>query len=214
MQRLLTGQVRFPGFADDWKDVKLEDVAKINPLKTANITDEMQVSFVGMADVSEEAKLINQTTKRCAEVKNGFTPFINDDILVAKITPCFENGKGALAQNLKNGLGFGSTEFHVIRATPEKANVHFLYYHTITHQFRERGKSTMTGSAGQKRVPAEFVTSFKIGLPSLSEQSKIVDVLVTCDQELALHQQKLAALRRQKQGLMQQLLTGRVRVAG
>lgn len=212
MQRLLTGKVRFPGFVGEWEEVKLEDVAQINPSRVANVADELEISFVGMADVSEDAKLVSPTTKIYAEVKSGFTPFIDNDILVAKITPCFENGKGALVQGLKNGLGFGSTEFHVIRTNPAKADVRFLLYHTITHQFRGRGESSMTGSAGQKRVPAEFVASFKIGLPSLSEQRKIADVLVACDGEVDLLNQKLTALHRQKQGLMQQLLTGKIRV--
>ena len=98
-----------------WKRVSLEDVANINP-KCVSVDDDTEVSFIPMAGVSESGKLLSKQIKKYVEVKKGFTPFQDDDVLVAKITPCFENGKGALLSGLRNGIGFGSTEFHVIRA--------------------------------------------------------------------------------------------------
>jgi type I restriction enzyme S subunit len=126
--------------------------------------------------------------------------------------PCFENGKGALVVNLRNGFGFGSTEFHVIRADETKINPRYIYYQTVSDDFRGKGEANMAGSAGQKRVPTDFVKNYRITLPSLKEQHKIAAVLQACDEEIELLGQKLAAFKRQKRGLMQRLLSGQVRV--
>lgn len=96
MQLLLTGVVRFPEFDSEWEELMLGDVASINPPRPNKIEDDTSVSFITMADVSEEAKLLNAVNRRYIEVKNGFTGFQDRDVLIAKITPCFENGKGAL----------------------------------------------------------------------------------------------------------------------
>ena len=212
MQLLLTGAVRLPEFDDEWEEVALEDIAQINPAKPIGIPDDDVVSFIGMADVSEEARLIDAANRKYAEVKNGFTGFQDRDVLIAKITPCFENGKGALVDNLANGVGFGSTEFHVARANSELATPGFIYYQTVTHRFRGKGEANMSGSASQKRVPTEFVRSYRVRLPPLNEQQKITDVLKASDFELDTLQGMIVQLNAQKRGLMQQLLTGSVRV--
>lgn len=212
MQLLLTGAVRFPGFTDEWRDAQLGDAAYINPPKPRGIADEAEVSFIAMADVSEEARLTNMVNRKYIEVKNGFTGFQDNDVLVAKITPCFENGKGALVNELTNGVGFGSTEFHVMRAKSELITPEFIYYQTITHRFRGNGEANMSGSAGQKRVPTEFLRSYPILLPSLAEQRKIMGVLKACDDQLDIFREMIRQLEQQKRGLMQQLLTGAVRV--
>ena len=212
MQLLLTGEVRFSEFDGEWEEVILEDVAYINPPKPNVADGEQLVSFVGMADVSEDARLVNAINRKYVEVKNGFTGFQDQDVLIAKITPCFENGKGALVDGLRGGIGFGSTEFHVARAILDRTTPNFIYYHTLTHRFRSFGESNMSGSAGQRRVPTEFIKSFLITLPSLSEQHRIINVLRQCDTEIDLLGEILAKLTTQKRGLMQQLLTGAVRV--
>jgi len=212
MQLLLTGKVRFSEFDGEWEEVILEDVAYINPPKPNVADGEQLVSFVGMADVSEDARLVNAINRKYVEVKNGFTGFQDQDVLIAKITPCFENGKGALVDGLRGGIGFGSTEFHVARAILDRTTPNFIYYHTLTHRFRSFGESNMSGSAGQRRVPTEFIKSFLITLPSLSEQHRIINVLRQCDTEIDLLGEILAKLTTQKRGLMQQLLTGAVRV--
>jgi len=212
MQRLLTGRVRFPGFEEEWRRASLGSIATVNPPKPKNLPDDTLVSFIAMADVSEDAQVINISERPYAEVSIGYTPFQDNDVIVAKITPCFENGKGALVKGLKNGIGFGSTEFHVLRANDTEILPEFLYYHMIAHDFRGRGESNMAGSAGQKRIRTDFVRTYKITLPPIEEQRRIVAVLQTCDQEIELLQQKRDALQRQKKGLMQRLLTGRVQV--
>jgi type I restriction enzyme S subunit len=213
MQRLLTGRVRFPEFeGEEWREVHLRSVATINPPKPKHLFDDMPVSFVAMADVSEDAQITSASERPYREVSTGYTPFQDNDVIVAKITPCFENGKGALVKGLKSGVGFGSTEFHVIRANATKILPEFLYYHTVAHSFRGRGEANMAGSAGQKRVRTDFLKVYKIPLPPIAEQSRIAAVLQTCDREIELLTQKRDALQRQKKGLMQRLLTGRVRV--
>ncbi|MBN2006041.1 MAG: restriction endonuclease subunit S [Anaerolineae bacterium] len=213
MQQLLTGRVRFPEFAgEEWREARLKDIATINPPKPQKVHDDTLVSFIAMADVSENAQIISTTERPYYEVNSGFTSFQDEDILIAKITPCFENGKGAWVHSLKNGLGFGSTEFHVIRVHGTQADPEFIYYHTIGHNFRGRGGADMVGSAGQKRVRTDFVKNYKVMLPSLPEQRRTAAVLNACDRELDLLRRKRDALQQQKKGLMQRLLTGRVRV--
>lgn len=197
---------------EEWEAVRIEDVAKLNPSRTI-LQDEEDVSFLGMADVSEEGKIVNGFIRKYGEVKNGFTYFKDGDILVAKITPCFENGKGALANNLKNGIGFGSTEFQVIRSG-EKLCPTYLFYHTRLYRFRGHGEQNMTGSAGQKRVPTDFIETYKIPLPPLPEQHKIAAILSAWDEAITKTQQLIAQLQQRNKGLMQQLLTGKKRLKG
>jgi type I restriction enzyme S subunit len=191
---------------EEWEAKSLQEVALINPKKINIGKDDMKVSFIRMSDVSETARLIKYSEKEYKEVSNGYTSFIDSDILVAKITPCFENGKGAIVKGLINGIGFGSTEFHVIR--PKKNTcTEFLYFHTISQSFREKGKSNMIGSAGQKRVPADFVKSFNIPVPPLPEQKKIAAILSTVDEKIESIETEIDAAQQLKKGLMQQLLT-------
>lgn len=159
----------------NWQIKKLKEVCEINPSKKeiAKLPEDRIVSFLAMADVSENAEIINQQERKLGEVKNGFTFFIDGDVLVAKITPCFENGKGAFVENMKNGVGFGSTEFHVLRADKKALLNRFLYYLVSDKKFRKTGAKFMTGSAGQQRVPTHYLENFKVPLPPLETQKQI-----------------------------------------
>jgi len=163
-----------------------------------------------MADISEDGKIINHNQRPYKEVKKGFTPFSNGNILIAKITPCFENGKGALVENLVNNLGFGSTEFHVVRTNKHILNL-FLYYHFNTHRFRKIGEKNMTVSAGQRRVSSSYIESYKIPLPSFPEQTRIAQILSCWDKAIEKTEKLINARSRLKKGLMQKLLTGKKR---
>jgi len=139
--------------------------------------DNRAVSFVTMPDIQEDSTDFKQTTiKKYSEVKQGFTHFREGDVLFAKITPCMENGKSAIARGLESGLGFGTTELHVLRPLAEIENK--LIYHFL-HQdvFRREAKEHFTGSAGQQRVPVEFIRSHEFKLPPLVEQKRIVEKL-------------------------------------
>ncbi len=162
-----------------WKEKTLDEICDINPSKReiADLPDNTLVSFVPMAAVNEYSQSITeQQERKLGAVRKGYTYFKNNDVLFAKITPCMENGKIALAGNLINNIGFGTTEFHVIRA---KTGVMPQWIYQILRQpsFREEAKKRMTGSAGQKRVPKEFLEKTKIPLPPLVEQKKIVTYL-------------------------------------
>lgn len=160
-----------------WKQVKLTEVIEINPKLIKNsLDDTMEVSFIPMAAVSESGKLLWQETKKVADVKTGYTYFEENDILFAKITPCMENGKRAIVAGLMNGVGFGSTEFHVLRTRNDIAP-EYLYYIISDYKFRREAKKNMTGTAGQKRVPTSFLHNYNILLPPLDLQKKIVAVL-------------------------------------
>lgn len=135
-----------------------------------------EVSFVPMESVGEYGGLTLDKSKPLDEIGSGYTEFQDGDVVVAKITPCFENGKGALAAGLQNGVAYGTTELHVIRAGVE-ADHRFLFYLSISQVFRVLGESEMYGAGGQKRVPTEFLKDFGVPLPSLEEQNHIVDFL-------------------------------------
>ena len=160
----------------NWEVKKLKEVCEINPSKAGinKLSENTGVSFLAMADVSVSAEITNRQEKKISEVKNGFTFFEDGDVLVAKITPCFENGKGALVENMKNGIGFGSTEFHVLRANQELLINKLLYYLVSDKKFRKIGAKFMTGSAGQRRVPKQYLENHKISLPPFEIQKQIV----------------------------------------
>ena len=157
-----------------WDTTRLRFVVetKITKQEVKALTPETEVSFVPMEAVGEYGGIDLGSTKPLADVLDGYTYFRNGDVVVAKITPCFENGKGALANDLCSDIGFGTTELHVLRATA-KLDTRFLLYLTFSHHFRRIGAASMFGAGGQMpRVsPTEFHPQpFLILLPGLSEQ--------------------------------------------
>lgn len=193
----------------NWGIRQIGEVCVVNPARPQMIPD--IVSFLAMADVSEDAKIVRQKQIRCSEANNGFSCFCRGDILIAKITPCFENGKGAYTATLETSVGFGSTEFHVLRC---KIDPEFIFFHTVSFEFRKRLEAEMTGTAGQKRVQAESIAKYRIAVPPIIEQQKIAAILTTQDKVIELKEKSLAEKQRQKKYLMQQLLTGKKRLPG
>lgn len=208
MQQLLTGRKPHKN-NPRIEECEIGEVCKINP-KQDKIS-ESQVVFLGMADISETGSVVSQRLVDFSHIQSGFTAFRRGDILIAKITPCFENGKGAYTDNLLSEHGFGSTEFHVLR-TNSKVNAKYIFYHTVSEKFRKKLEREMTGSAGQKRVPAISIQKYKIFLPSSNEQNFIIEILSTADHEIDLLQKSIEAEKQKKKALMQLLLTGAVRV--
>ena len=152
--------------------VTISEVARINPKTKKIICDDNEmVSFVPMRAVSETSGKIKEVLfEKYEKVKKGFTYFENNDVLFAKITPCMENGKGAIAHGLTNGIGMGSTEFHVLRPIDEISSPYWLLALTQMPVFRERAAKNMSGTGGQKRVGASYLEHFMVGLPSIEEQ--------------------------------------------
>mgnify|MGYP002558175941 CR=1 FL=1 len=164
-----------------WRKVKLSDVCTINPKKldTSSLEDSLEVSFIPMASVDE---VLGEVTKpdirNLGKVKKGFTNFQEGDVVFAKITPCMENGKSAVIGPLLNDIGYGTTEFYVLRCHPELYN-RFLYHLVRSIKFRSEAKSQMTGAVGQQRVPKNFMADYEILLPPLNEQIQIVQMVDT-----------------------------------
>jgi type I restriction enzyme S subunit len=162
---------------EDWDEKNIGDVFITNPQKSEikDLSDDLDISFIPMKFVSEKSKkIINQETKKLFQVRKGYTYFKENDVILAKITPCFENGKMAIAKELKNGIGFGSTEYHVFRFEKEVITP-FLFYFLQQNKFKGEAKRNMTGTAGQLRVPMKFIENFPIAFPSsLPTQQKIV----------------------------------------
>ncbi len=164
------------------RTVALADVVVLNPRMPKFLAENQQqsVAFVPMASVSERGILTEFVERPLREVIKGFTYFESGDVLLAKITPCMENGKACLVPVLPNKVGFGSTEFHVLRAT-EAIDRRYLFHCVWNADFRKAAAKNMTGSAGQKRVPSHFLSSYKIPLPPLPEQKRIAAILDKAD---------------------------------
>jgi type I restriction enzyme S subunit len=164
---------------EGWERAELGEVCEINPAKheIKNLPDNMQVTFVPMSAVSEvTGKIERPEIRLLGEVRKGYTYFKEGDVLFAKITPCMENGKSAIARGLINGIGFGSTEFHVLRPS-SKVHAEWIHFYIRQKSFRDKAAKNMTGSVGQQRVPVEFLRKVMIPLPSLEKQKKMIDYL-------------------------------------
>lgn len=156
----------------------IDEIATFKPSKdeVREMPGDTVVSFVPMANLNTfDAAFAPTESRKLADVLSGFTYFKDNDILLAKITPCFENGKAAIARNLTNGIGFGSTEYIVIRANTSLVYPEWIFYHINTPEFIDGGKSFMTGTAGQQRVDINYVKQYRIPIPSLEEQKKILN---------------------------------------
>jgi type I restriction enzyme, S subunit len=163
------------------KQVLLSDVCEINPRTDSGISDDSECSFVPMEYVDEVSGAIaNTSIRRVGDVKKGYTFFKNDDVIFAKITPCMENGKCAIGKNLKNGIAFGSTEYHVVRAK-EEIIPEWIYHFLRQEKVRQQATGWFRGTAGQQRVPASFLEELKIPLPPLTEQKRIASLLARAD---------------------------------
>ena len=161
-----------------WEAKRLRFVVRtgITKREVADLDPETEVSFVPMEAVREYGGIDLDSTKPLADVVDGYTYFCTGDVIVAKITPCFENGKGALATGLCNHVGFGTTELYVLRAS-FRVEPRFLLYLTLGHHFRRIGTASMYGAGGQKRISEDFIRDFRHPVPGLLEQRAIADFL-------------------------------------
>lgn len=165
---------------------RLDSVCDMNTSKTEiyGISDDTMVSFVEMASVSNEGVIENKVDRPYGEVRNaGYTYFAEGDIIVAKITPCMENGKCAIAEDLTNGIGFGSSEFHTFRCHKDEVLTKYLFKLLNQNSIRKAAEEAMTGASGHRRVPAIFYEELMIPIPPLPVQQQIIDECSKIDEE-------------------------------
>ncbi len=163
-----------------WQEKRLSQVCVIRPPKSEarkRLNPNASVTFAPMEDLGIDRKYLEASqVKPLSSVAGSYTYFADGDVLLAKITPCFENGKLGIAANLSNGVGFGSSEFIVLRPT-EKLDPEFLYYYLSRSDFRAEGAALMGGAVGHQRVPKEFVEGYPVPVPPIAEQRRIVSIL-------------------------------------
>ncbi|HOW15869.1 restriction endonuclease subunit S [Methanosarcina sp.] len=177
----------------NWEWTTLSECGLINPRN--DISDEKEVSFIPMTCISEKyGQKVEMEIRKWEEIKKGFTHFAENDVVLAKITPCFQNGKSAVMKGLKNGFGAGTTELHVFRPLKELIIPNFVLIYIKSPDFIYGGVPKMTGSAGQKRVPKDYFSENPFPLPPLAEQKRIVskvdELMALCDKLEARHQKK------------------------
>lgn len=164
---------------ESWEQCSLSDVCTVNPKKadTKDLPDELEVSFFPMPALSEiYGEITDPQTRLLKEVRSGFTNFSEGDVVFAKITPCMENGKSAVIGKLVNDIGYGTTEFFVLRCSDRLYN-RFLYHLVRDKLFRDKAKAVMAGAVGQQRVPKRYLETYKLNLPKFNEQREIVRIL-------------------------------------
>lgn len=163
------------------RTVQLGEVCEINPATDFDLRNDSPCTFVPMDAVDDwSAQIVKLATRPFHEVSKGYTSFAENDVLIAKITPCMENGKCAIARRLRNRVGFGSTEFHVLRASKLVLPEWLLYFWRLP-QTRWNAERSMTGTAGQKRVPSSYLERITIPLPDLPAQKRIAEQLEQTD---------------------------------
>lgn len=201
---------------EGWEIKMISEVSKVNPkLTKESIDNELEVQFLPMKLVEEIINRIHLTEiKKFKEVQKGsYTPFINNDIIFAKVTPCMENGKIAVVENLKNGIGYGSSEFHVLRCSDKLLNK-YLFYFIVQDKFRNEAANAMTGAVGLRRVPKQFIENYPIPLPPLEEQHQIVQEiesrLSVCDKIEETITASLKQAEALRQSILKQAFEGRL----
>ncbi len=195
-----------------WEAKRLRFVVEtsITKKEVRDLDPETEISFVPMEAVREYGGIDLHSTKALSEVAEGYTYFRNGDVIVAKITPCFENGKGALASDLCSDIGFGTTELHVLRPSFH-VDPRFLLYLTFSDHFRRTGTGSMYGAGGQKRISDDFIRDFRHPIPSLREQCVIADFLdhetATIDALVARKERLIELLQEKRTALITRAVT-------
>lgn len=203
---------------EHWIVYKLGQLCIFNPSKseaTSKIRKNDEVTFLAMENISVEGELINIQKRQLGEVESGFTFFKKGDVVIAKITPCFENGKGAFVSDIPHECGFGTTELIVLRPS-EQIKGSFLYWITRSSIFRDLGEKFMVGAAGQKRVPSSFVKTYSIGLPPVHEQDMISNYIKTTSDSInyniSIIEKEIDLIQEYRTRLISDVVTGKIDV--
>jgi len=201
---------------EHWKSDRLKDFVIFNPTKNpARIKENEVVSIFPMEFISENGEILGRNEAIYKETDTGLNYFENGDVIFAKITPCMENGKGALIKDIPTRISLGSTEFFVLRPT-FLVNAEYLYYLTRNQYFRDFLEKNMKGAAGQQRVPAKFFKYTVLPLPNIEEQKTIADYLdkacTNIDKTKETIAKQIKTLTQYRQSLIHECVTGKKRV--
>ena len=193
---------------EEWKVGRLKNMFILYPyVKTNSVDSNFDVTFLPMENIKKGFYIDNE--RKFSDYTSSYNIFENDDILLAKVTPCFENGNIAIAKNLKNGIGFGTSEIFVIRSSG--TNVKFIFYYLQGEHFRQRAIATMTGAGGLKRISPTFMKNETAVIPPLDEQQHIADYLdaqcARIDETMELVRQSKEKLRAYKLSLITEAVT-------
>ena len=193
---------------EEWKVGRLKNMFILYPyVKTNSVDSNFDVTFLPMENIKKGFYIDNE--RKFSDYTSSYNIFKNDDILLAKVTPCFENGNIAIAKNLKNGIGFGTSEIFVIRSSG--TNVKFIFYYLQGEHFRQRAIATMTGAGGLKRISPTFMKNETAVIPPLDEQQRIADYLdaqcARIDETMELVRQSKEKLRAYKLSLITEAVT-------
>ena len=204
-----------------WKPFRIKQIARFNPSIQHIVKDyinEDQVVFLPMDKISSNGEIDNSEKRPIGVVRNGFTSFKRNDIVIAKITPCFENGKCALLSDLETIIGYGTTELIVIEPKNDVVINRYLLLILRSEIFRKNGANFMTGSAGQKRIPVKYIEDFSIGIPSVPEQQQIIDYIAEKEERInkAISdiEREIDLVKEYKARLISDVVTGKVDVRG
>lgn len=193
---------------EEWKVGRVKNMFILYPyVKTNSVDSNFDVTFLPMENIKKGFYIDNE--RKFSDYTSSYNIFENDDILLAKVTPCFENGNIAIAKNLKNGIGFGTSEIFVIRSSG--TNVKFIFYYLQGEHFRQRAIATMTGAGGLKRISPTFMKNETAVIPPLDEQQRIADYLdaqcARIDETMELVRQSKEKLRAYKLSLITEAVT-------
>ena len=177
----------------------IQTIVKSNP--------QLEVSYIPMEDISTLNSFYDlRQNKPIQQLSKGYSFFEKGDVLLAKITPCFENGKSAIVRDLKNNIGFGSTEFLVLRSSKDILK-EYLYWHISHPEFITNGKEVMTGSSGHKRLPKSYILNLKIPVPTIEEQEKIVIEINNYESQIDTLNQQITTAKAQQKTIMSEVFT-------
>ena len=204
---------------EGWEEKTLGEVCEIDPKKSElkDFDENQLVSFLPMKDLGiSQNQIIPIDTRKLKEVIGSYTYFRDRDILLAKVTPCFENGKLGIAEKLTNGLGFGSSEYIVFRPQNNVIS-EFIFYLLSSNEFRNEGKKLMFGTTGLKRLSKDYVRTFPFSLPSINEQQYIIQKLDSLSTETkrleVIYKQKISDLDELKRSILQKAFSGELKTA-
>ena len=202
---------------EHWEVKRIKYLATVNPSKSEvrHLPPEQEVTFIPMEKIVATGKVDYSITNTVKNLIDGYTYFRDGDIIMAKVTPCFENGNIAIVNGLLNGIGFGTTELHVLRCNNKCYNK-FLFYYLQSDVFKSKGISEMYGVAGLKRIPTDFVLNYKLGIPDYQEQKQItlyldtiVDKINTLISDI---QTQIDKLKEYRQSIISEAVTGKIKI--